>query len=58
MRTERDTRPPTLPRMERLEETLGWSMHAQLAAHQSGRWIEEFERVALVAYQQHTKGGK
>lgn len=50
MRTEQDTRPPSLPRMQRMEDTLGWSRAAQLAALDAGKWIEEFERRVLDAY--------
>lgn len=55
MRT--DSRPPTLDRMERLQESLGWSKLDQMVAKDNGRWTEEFERVVLDLYRKE-KGTK
>jgi len=56
MRTEHDTRPPTIARMKRMADTLGWSRTAQMEAMDAGRWIEEFERVVLDLYTKEQKG--
>lgn len=56
MRTEHDTRPPTIARMQRMADALGWSRTDQMEAMDAGRWIEEFERVVLALYTAERKG--
>lgn len=56
MRTEPDTRPPSLPRMKQIQDTLDWPEADQLAAHRAGRWIAEFEAVILAAYKAEQEG--
>lgn len=56
MRTEHDTRPPTMSRMQRMADTLGWSRTDQMKAVEAGRWIEEFEAVVLKLYTAESKG--
>lgn len=56
MRTEPDSRPPTMARMKRLEDTLGWPQADQFAAHQEGRWIEAFETYVGKLYEKEATG--